>query len=114
MWPCHGQALRRKLLKRKVFVPWGSNTPFKVLTPQQLQPATPPPDIVVSPWLLVMPHHAGNMVANCFRTSRRETLIESHVADTMLQSCKRSLMHWWMPRTCSIAQNSTGVLWRGW
>jgi DNA repair and recombination RAD54-like protein len=37
---CHLQALRKKLLARKIFVPWGSNKPF---TPLKL-PAPPPPD----------------------------------------------------------------------
>ena len=38
------QALRRKLLKRRVFVPWGSSSPFKVhLTQIPQLPDAPPP-----------------------------------------------------------------------
>ncbi len=42
------QALRRKLLKRRVFVPWGSSTPFKVTVlqaPQLPDPPAPAPQV---------------------------------------------------------------------
>ena len=56
------QALRRRLLQRKTFVPWGSGTPFKaaVLTP--LLAAPPPPDTVVR-----MP---STLIPGCPQSSR--------------------------------------------
>ncbi|CAL8470234.1 g9776 [Coccomyxa elongata] len=39
--PARSDALRRKLLKRRTFVPWGSSTPFRLYTPVSL--AEPPP-----------------------------------------------------------------------
>ena len=51
------QALRRKLLKRRVFVPWGSSSPFKVhLTQIPQLPDAPPP----APQVRLVPFSGNN------------------------------------------------------